>query len=799
MSNVEINVQTEYWTWDSCPLTWDDAEATWDEAYDRLYDMANAETLKLAETPKKAQRRKVNDKLDVSSEFSKNTSFYRRTAETLKTTESKRMAMVAKPSDAFSVKDKDSCGYGFHSKRSLRIVESNRAFNLDRSFAEIFGLSETYWDNIAFFISSAETFTISENCSRKNVFDRTMNDYLRLAEGLARAMEFKLNDGFALKDFIKRSVGYKWGVAEKFSVVEKSANKVNHFFSDGVGTGEGFEQPKLAKGFYEKVDLEELFKTSVKQISYEDVGLESGFGKSVSYNRFGSEAFSASDGLAKSITAHQDNGIAISEASSNNVQTVYGDGFGLLDEQNKSITANVLRDIVIVELLKKNFKRGLGEEVFNILDAFYKNGVHFRLSFSDDFALEDNYRKNFKLVPTDYLRIKDDFGRVVKYYLLLKDLFYVSETYWDNIAFYFGVLEQCNIHEADWRKVNQSTKQAITVKELLSKDFVRGTELEEFGLLDAVRVSKLYNRGFGESFGVQDAKLGSKIEQGHLENIELKDVLTKLRNLKVSELITCDDEIGRQVIFATVIKEALSVIEHRYKSQNVVIKDELSVSDNIRKRIEQLTPEAFILIDELIREFIARRIIGESVTVEDYLAKGVGLLMSEEMNTYDTLIKACDGILSNISIKEGELTLDEFLEIVNKPPNYTKFIEFKVGEYEYQEALVRIVIATKVRQTQPIASAVTMHVDIPDTDDKGEVEITDTTAPTKVYFNKFYYNPPSVNVTLKGGNTADGVLIPNVLSTDYQDDNGRYFEVELWDENWSERKTGKIYWVSKGY
>ena len=85
-----------------------------------------------------------------------------------------------------------------------------------------------------------------------------------------------------------------------------------------------------------------------------------------------------------------------------------------------------------------------------------------------------------------------------------------------------------------------------------------------------------------------------------------------------------------------------------------------------KKMFEKIRPEALVIIDGFIREYIARRFLGESVTVEDYLSKGVSCLMSEEMNTYDTLFKACEGILSNISITEGELTLDEFLELVDK-------------------------------------------------------------------------------------------------------------------------------------
>lgn len=125
-------------------------------------------------------------------------------------------------------------------------------------------------------------------------------------------------------------------------------------------------------------------------------------------------------------------------------------------------------------------------------------------------------------------------------------------------------------------------------------------------------------------------------------------------------------------------------------------------------------------------------------------------------------------------------------------------MEFKVGEYEYQEALVRIKIESQINQSEPTASNVVMHVDIPDTDDRGIAEITSTAAPTKVYYNKHYYKPPDISVTLRGGNTSNGYIAPYIVSTSKSDDHGAYFEVELLNEK-NERKTGTINWVAKGY
>ncbi|MCD7811971.1 MAG: hypothetical protein LUG91_09040 [Ruminococcus sp.] len=161
-------------------------------------------------------------------------------------------------------------------------------------------------------------------------------------------------------------------------------------------------------------------------------------------------------------------------------------------------------------------------------------------------------------------------------------------------------------------------------------------------------------------------------------------------------------------------------------------------------------------------------------------------------------LRACEAVLSDIHIEYGDMDVDEFFELVNTPSNYTQFTEFKVGEYEYKKALVRLLVQASVLQSEPSISGVTMYVDIPDTDDHGTVVIKDATAATKVYYNKFYYNAPEVGVMVIGGNTTGGLLTPHLITTSGNDGNGRYFEVEILDSG-AVRTTGTISWISKGY
>ena len=165
---------------------------------------------------------------------------------------------------------------------------------------------------------------------------------------------------------------------------------------------------------------------------------------------------------------------------------------------------------------------------------------------------------------------------------------------------------------------------------------------------------------------------------------------------------------------------------------------------------------------------------------------------------HDSQLENANAVLSDITLFSGKMEEKMFLDRINTPIGYGMFTDFYVGDYEYQKAILRLIVTTDSTDSVANLFNMVMNVDIPDTDDRGSVDIIDTTAPTKVHFNVHYYHPPEVSVTLKGGNTESGVLIPNLVSLDREDVDGRYFEAELLTIT-GERATGSFTWVSKGY
>lgn len=364
----------------------------------------------------------------------------------------------------------------------------------------------------------------------------------------------------------------------------------------------------------------------------------------------------------------------------------------------------------------------------------------FSLDKTATIALADKGQKALVKPQQESIAIADGFKK--HFAEMVTEAVKLSEVYWDNISFFLHVLENITVKEKG-------------IKKLGKKAF------EEFSLTDDSW------RGLGK---------------------------------RSKEKLALADRILHEAIFARAFYDTIRFEEKPIKHPNLKKYAAFSLDDlnKIGKSLELLSKEEIALADELVREWIAQRLFNENISAKDFLKRNMQVAKSEKLELFDALLEACGGVLSNIMISEGEMSEDDFAEEVATPPGYTPFIDFKVGEYEYKEALVRIILQNQVLQAQPSVTGVIMHVDIPDTDDRGTVVITSTDAPTRVYYNKFYYNPPEVACTLLGGSTADGYVAPNILTTEGNDEFGRYFEVELIN-SFGQRVTGSITWVSKGY
>jgi hypothetical protein len=155
----------------------------------------------------------------------------------------------------------------------------------------------------------------------------------------------------------------------------------------------------------------------------------------------------------------------------------------------------------------------------------------------------------------------------------------------------------------------------------------------------------------------------------------------------------------------------------------------------------------------------------------------------------EAYIRNSNTILSDLVFSRGDMTLEEFLEQTSSPSGYEPFKDMYVGEYEYQYALVRLIIETGVLSVRPKITEWELNVDIPDTVDRGQAVI-----PANIHtilLNKRYYEIPEVQISLKGASIYGAT--PSI--TEIRKDS---FDVVIKDGN-GNLISGVISWTSTGY
>lgn len=399
---------------------------------------------------------------------------------------------------------------------------------------------------------------------------------------------------------------------------------------------------------------------------------------------------------------------------------------------------------------------------------------------------------------------------------LRKETLHIAETYWDNIAFIVRCLENIQvgevIHNTNTFKRTWNESVALNENAARINEFNRLWQ-EAFGTTEgyanAVQfIRKTYEtllvnevpkkntaKDLQDAIAISDlaAKLVGKPLQAALRVTDKKAVnVAKL----LHDTLHMVDFIDRNIAFVRKFFETFGTSDKIKQNVETLLRENFSMADKIRNTYQKAVSESFaIASDTFSRQVDFKLKIEEIISSIEGVAMEYGLEINEAINLLDDYITNVKAVLSNIAIREGEMTLADFQNAIATPPGYNTFRDFVVGDYEYQKALMRIVINAPATASQPAIKDVIPYVDIEDTDDRGEVTITQTTTATKVYFNKFYYNAPEVNVTLKGGS---GVITPNIVSTTGLDEGGRYFEVELLNGS-GNRVTGTFSWTSKGY
>lgn len=281
------------------------------------------------------------------------------------------------------------------------------------------------------------------------------------------------------------------------------------------------------------------------------------------------------------------------------------------------------------------------------------------------------------------------------------------------------------------------------------------------------------------------------------EQVKAMDHIAKHATLAQFDEFYVRDDYKKIWQTVQTFREELKTLDKVYRNIYAVRDDRIAIADKRLVKLERTLHEAVETDESFNRDMVFIRGFKDLARIGDGLTRDIGKNPAEDIALYDAFVRASNSYVESVQVLSSFKEIDDFTAMSDTPPLYEQFTDFNVGDYEYEKALLRLQVVSKATQAQPLLYDVSPHVDIDDTDDKGQLEIKDTTAATKVYYNKHYYNAPEVNAMVKGG-TGATTPVPNILTTDGQDDKGRYFEIELLNSS-GNRTTGIVSWVAKGW
>ena len=409
----------------------------------------------------------------------------------------------------------------------------------------------------------------------------------------------------------------------------------------------------------------------------------------------------------------------------------------------------------------------------------------------------------------------DDFGSHI-YHLTISEMMYVREykgLRWENAVY-------------TWI----STQQPVSVEDCTIPVFMLDIPISSFGctayelsyygdkIIANDVICKKASRTLNEKFSV--VEVHNHVVQFYrraLENITLHDSFAHkfILGIIIKELLHVTDKKENAVelfkdeyisiveTFKRAWKSYLNLIESvkaqevLYKRQGKLMDELLQVTDHLFNDNSKHVFESVSIEDEWSRKLTFKRVIQELIAVGEAFQKYYELNKSIDIHVLEAYVRASNAVIEAIQVSQDIFTADDFMEALQKSPGYESFIDFNVGDYEYEQALMRVQVISNATHSQPLLYDVAARVDIDDTDDRGSVEIADTTGPTKVYYNKHYYTAPEVQATVVGG-TGTMSSVAFILNTDGQDEQGRYFEIELHDDT-GNLTTGIVAWQAKGW
>lgn len=248
-------------------------------------------------------------------------------------------------------------------------------------------------------------------------------------------------------------------------------------------------------------------------------------------------------------------------------------------------------------------------------------------------------------------------------------------------------------------------------------------------------------------------------------------------------------------IYTLAPAEAITLAPAASRAPHLTRQDALALTDRLARAAVLCAHTPLTARDTLLPRTTAHRNLSETVTLTAHHARQTERTARTALRLTDDHLQPWQGTLASITFSAAPLTDETWAAASASPSGYLAFHPFEVGEYTYQDALIRLLLTTGAAGTDPLLYDVAFHVDIEDTRENGIAECT-ADAPTRVTLTRRFYHPPRIVLTVLAADTQD-LLIPRLLAQS-ETDGTHTFDCELRRTDGT-RAEGTVSWMAEGY
>ena len=315
------------------------------------------------------------------------------------------------------------------------------------------------------------------------------------------------------------------------------------------------------------------------------------------------------------------------------------------------------------------------------------------------------------------------------YWQSLEELFHIMETYIEQSSFNLRMMEHVNIGEDNLQTFSKAL-------------------FDSFGFEDSAPAFIL-NKVISELVSVSEAVYKNSTKNT-VESFNLNDVIVAKSVQFLCEYLGAEDELSN--------------------STKKVSTENFSLTDTIQDMVSwvRVATETFALGE--LKRFTTGQNIRESLAV------------------YDDTIRNSNTIISDLYYGTGDLSISDFMSN-DSPVGFSNFKDFVIGDYNYKQAIIKMIVSSGVTTSIPRILSYKYNVDVPDSTDGGYVTLT--AAITRVDFSRPFFSTPEVAVKLK---SCLVLATPSITSID---DTGFYVKINSNSDG--SLVAGEIRWDANGF